>query len=275
MKENQSKESKTCTYCNRKLVSKDDIELGHHLACENPLEQLEINRYWDICCDRDPNFSMVTTTLEEFSKLTQKVDENTTALLNYKKTVKDKSNKYDLLIEFAKNQENVLKPELKKMPYLIFYVDFPVFLDPFNIERLCQLLNIDIKAEDIYGKEKLAEIKKQFRPQIEKKELIGIAGNLSDYPLLPQQNILKYRIHYVSYDSVPDNVLLISEKPIDHITATFLFAYHRQYLSMLEVGFEQYYDRILVHDYRHSINYYLQNKEYVANQRKLIQKYKS
>ena len=253
-----------------------EIRLGSHVACiENiPSEQREINRYWDICCLREPEIQVIKTTFEEFLILNQKLDEISTNLFNFRKTVIDRLNKFELLLEFVKTQEQILPQSLITMPWVIFSVDWKVFLDPFNIEKLCELLDIDIVAEDIYGKDKLEVIKKNFQSQIEKKQLMGFFEELSDYPLLPQQNKLKYRIHYANYETEGLNEMLISEKPIDHITATFLYIYYQNYLSLVERPYEEYYNRIFVHEYRHLINYYLDNEEYVKNQKYLIHKFK-
>ena len=259
MTEKDYKPDLMCSYCKKEMISMSDIKLGHHLSCENPWEQREINMYWDICCQRNTNFPMIKTSFEEFSLLNQKLNVLRSDLINYRRTIRDKSNRYELLLDYVKSQENILKPSIHKMPWFIFNVDCKAFLDPFNIEKLCKLLDIDIVAEDIYGWEKL-----------EKKELLGFSGDLSEYPLLTQQNILKYRIHYVCYETDGINAILISEQPIDHITATFLYTYYNHYLSMLEIGYENYYDRIFVRQYRQSINFFLENQDFVKNQRNLI-----
>lgn len=266
-----------CSYCKKEMNSRNDLDIGHHLSCENPWEMAEINRYWDICCQKVPNIPVIKTTFEEFSSLNKKLNANKTDLSNFRNTLigTSKLNRNELISEFIKNREDVLPKSLNKMPWLIFSVDWKVFLDPFNIEKMCKILDIEIVSEDIYGKEKFDAIKNKYQLQLQKHDLFGFLEDLSDYPLFPQQYILKYRIHYVSYESEGTNTILISEKPIDHITATFLYTYYHQYLSLLEIGYEEYYDHILVHEYRHAVNYYLDNDTFVKNQKRLIHNFKN
>lgn len=76
------------------------------------MEQREINRYWDICCQREPEIPVIRTTFEEFLILNQKLDEISTNLFNFRKTVKDRLNKFELLLEFVKTQEQILPQSL-------------------------------------------------------------------------------------------------------------------------------------------------------------------
>ena len=124
----------------------------------------------------------------------------------------------------VKKDLNVSKSEIK---FIIYSTDWKRLIHPIIIEKICFIFDLNLKAVDFYGKDKLDYINQKYNQlSIETNSLGTYPFNFIEdqrkFPLISQQEILKHRIHYV--DSGGDNnIMLISDTSIDHNTAFLLY----------------------------------------------------
>ena len=266
-----------CSVCKKDLHTYFEKKFNIHFSCNHKynMEELEdckgeINRTWEICCPKDnPSYSIIQTSLNEFLFLGDKMNKFWHEAVKYKQSIWNEPNRLELLRDYNLQNDYFLKPELLNLIWVMYREDWKDPLRPNVIEKLCSLLELNLKAEDIYGIEKVKYFEKGF---LDKTNSSWIPYQMKDYPLVEQQEKLKYRLHYVAYEDTDSNGIIISDKPIDHITANLLNLYYRTCLSVLER--EYIYDlnsNIFFHDY-HPLLYeaLLNNEEFFENQKKEI-----
>ena len=143
-----------------------------------------------------------------------------------------------------------------KIPFVILSTDWKYLLNPFHMEIICNILEINLSAEEFYGSEKFFEIKNKYStknysilfPQYNKfmDYNFRIPELQEKFPLIEQQKELKNRVHYVNSGG-DENTIIISTDSIDHNTAKLLYEYYRiieikQHYLGYHANFIHFYD---------------------------------
>ncbi len=176
--------------------------------------------------------------------------------------------------ELTRIREDLLPEDLKKIDWIIYETDWDFLINPYYVEKISKILGIEVKAKDIFGEKGMAYLEERFTKDDLQSIFLRINKQVfEDYDKLylsnlknQQKEFLRYRYHFVTGVDVD---LLITNVPVDHITAQLLYDYHAYFEAFYEkkIKGERF---IHIYDiYHEGLFEKLHSDEFIKNQREL------
>ena len=230
---------KVCIICGNELFDEKEIQNDFHNDCKKSLDQSEVDytnaiystfgRHVEECCPLKPSFPILKTSFEDYTSLEKKF------LSFYRQSLITIQNATDsshpeVIQNLSNSVPHPLKPELSRLKWIIYETDVKTPLELSHIDKICEILQLDFTANDLFNAEKIGLIQQDY-PGLEPFQLLS---NIDGLFLLPQHSLLQFKVHLIFADQPFSTRIFFCSEPIDHLTAELLFQYYKTVISVKE-----------------------------------------